>query len=727
MSPPAILPVSPERTPIKAIGTFTALFSEVDPCPIEALHAKLYHAWQAAEDLPARPVLARAARLVTQVTVGRHGADVLLALRTVQIALMQLGEPAAELIQRSLEVDALSWTAHIEWGQCTAGTCTALHAAPCQNACPANIDIPSFMAHIGHGHYEEALAVITRDNPLPLTCGLVCPAPCEKACLRQGSDAAVFIRPMKAVAAEHCLREQGAYPPPPIAADTGFHVGVVGSGPAGLAAAYYLRLLGHQVTIYERQELAGGMLRYGIPAYRLPPALLDQELAQITALGITLHTDYKVGSIEALRAQHDALFLAMGTQTSRIIPVSGAQGEHVGGGIDFLRAVRSGEDVRMPARVAVIGGGNVAIDVALTALRQGAEDVCMVCLEARAAMPCNPHELATALEEGVTIHAGWGPVQFGPEARFQRCTAVFDSDGRFNPCFNPDETLTLAVDSILLAVGQSSDLASLQGSHVAAQRGLIVTDPKTWQTTEEGIFAGGDVVTGPRTAVEAIRSGKIAAANIHAWLTHNQRDVRSGRPQRRDRVAPLGVDARERTHHARAAMPQLRVAARHGNYVQIERGLSDRMAHDEAARCLRCDLCIGCGLCQLACSEMGIEALRMADTPTGRLAFFDFERPAERCIGCGSCAQVCPTGAIRVEDVNGQHRTVITGTVVREQPRLTCSQCGTAMHTPWQQHYVEGRLYAVGSAHLQAGLCPQCARRQVPPPVWTAAVVAGGL
>ena len=703
MNAPAILPME--------------TFSETDPCPIEALHAKLYHAWQAAaEDDAARTVLARAARIVTQVTVGRALDDTLDGLEQTWQALFSLGHPVAGVLRASLDKDAAVWQAHLVDGVCAAGRCTAPHAAPCQVACPANIDIPSFMAHIGHGHYREALAVITRDNPLPLTCGLVCPAPCEKSCLRQGSDAAVFIRPMKAVAAEHCLAEDGAYPRPEMAADTGRHVGIVGSGPAGLAAAYYLRLLGHQVTIYERQEKAGGMLRYGIPAYRLPSDLLDQELRQITNLGIALHTAYTVESVEALRARHDALFLALGTQTSRVLPVPGAQSERVGGGIDFLRAVSSGQDIRMPSRVVVIGGGNVAIDVALTALRQGAETVSMVCLEAREAMPCNPHELVIALEEGVQVHNAWGPLRFDDAARFQRCTSLHDAEGRFSPSFNADETLILAADRILMAVGQGSDLESLQGSHVESMRGLIVTDPQTWQTTEEGIFAGGDVATGPRTAVEAIRSGKIAAANIHAWLSHSQRDRQIGRPQRRDQVVPIGVNAHERMHHARAHMPQLPVESRHCNYGQIEQGLSDGMAHDEAARCLRCDLCIGCGLCQLACSEMGVEALRMADTPAGRLAFFDFERPLSRCIGCGACAQVCPTAAIRVETEAGVRRTIITGTVVCEQPVLACSACGAPMQSLRQRDYVRESLVVGQTAHLAASLCPACARQQTPPP-----------
>jgi formate hydrogenlyase subunit 6/NADH:ubiquinone oxidoreductase subunit I len=229
-----------------------------------------------------------------------------------------------------------------------------------------------------------------------------------------------------------------------------------------------------------------------------------------------------------------------------------------------------------------------------------------------------------------------------------------------------------------------------------------------------GVFAGGDVAHGPRTAVEAIRSGKIAAYSIDAWLNGATLDARVGKPARRAEVIPLQVVARTRSHLHRAEMPEKDVEERlgDGNYVRIEQGLSDAMAHDEASRCLRCDVCIGCGLCQLACSEMGVEALRMADTTAGRLAYFDFTRPAELCIGCGACTQVCPTGAIRIEDDEdaGVRRTIITGTGVREQPLMACSACGVPTQTPAHRQFIHQRLPDHMAAHLGRELCPACAR-----------------
>jgi NADH-quinone oxidoreductase subunit F len=233
-----------------------------------------------------------------------------------------------------------------------------------------------------------------------------------------------------------------------------------------------------------------------------------------------------------------------------------------------------------------------------------------------------------------------------------------------------------------------------------------------------GIFAGGDGQHGPRTAVEAIRSGKIAAASIDAWLRGKTMDAAIGTALRRAEVDPLNVAAQTRSHLRRSSMPERTVeeTVGEGNYVQIEEGLTDAMAHDEARRCLRCDVCIGCGLCMAACSEMGIEALRMADTTAGRLAYFDFTRPAERCIGCGACTQVCPTGAIRLEDRDGVRLTIITGTVVREQPLLTCAECGTPTQTPAHRQFVRQRLPDHMAALLERELCPACARRRADRP-----------
>ena len=701
-------------------------------CLLRQTGRALYRYWQLADNAEAasvRPILARAARLVTEITLGRGDAAHLGALDEVALELAAQGLAAAWPLGSSLRHYREQWEQHARRESCPEGLCLERQAAPCHRTCPANIDIPSFIAHIGHGDYRAAIEVIRRDNPLPLTCGLVCPAPCESACVRGGSNGAVFIRPLKAKAAEHCLAD-GGYPKPEIAPATGKRIGIVGSGPAGLTAAYYLRTFGHEVEILEEQEKAGGMLRYGIPAYRLPPDLLDQELDQIRVLGIAIHTSTEVGSLDDFRKNYDAVFLGLGTQRSRLIPIDGVHQSFVLGGIDFLRAVRSGEPVRVGPRVIVVGGGNVAIDVALTALRQGAKHVDMVSLEKRREMPASAHEIENAVAEGVQLHPGWGPVRIEQdgETTFQFCEQVHDQSGRFDPQFDAARLLTLEADHVILATGQGTDLTILEGSGVENTHGFILTDPKSLMTKVPGVFAGGDVEHGPRTAVEAIRSGKIAANAIDAWLRGVPMDDATGKPVRRADVLPLHVVAGDRTHLPRAVMPERSVeeVLGLGNYVQIEEGLTDAMAHDEARRCLRCDVCIGCGLCMAACSEMGIDALRMADTEAGRLAYFDFTRPAELCIGCGACTQLCPTGAIRIEDKVGLfagdgttgfvRRTIITGTVVREQPLLTCSECGTPTQTPAHREYIRHRLPDHMATLLERELCPSCARQRADRP-----------
>ena len=390
--------------------------------------------------------------------------------------------------------------------------------------------------------------MIRRDNPLPLTCGLVCPAPCESACVRGGSNGAVFIRPLKAVAAEHCLAN-GGYPRPELAPDTGKRIGIIGSGPSSLSAAYYLRTYGHEVEIFEELEKAGGQLRYGIPAYRMPPDLLDQEIDQIRVLGITIHTGAPVGSLEAFRKNYDAVFVGLGTQRSRLIPFEGVHQPSVLGGLDFLHAVRSGEPVRVGPRVVVIGGGNVSIDVALTALRQGAQHVDITSLEDRRDLPASPHEIELAVAEGVELHAGWGPVRIDEDGvlTLHYCERTRDEAGRFNPVFDENRLLTLAADHVILATGQGTDLSILDGSLVENNRGFIDADPKTLMTSVPGVFAGGDAQHGPRTAVEAIRSGKIAAASIDSWLRGVPMDPTTGKPVRRADVIPLDITADDRT------------------------------------------------------------------------------------------------------------------------------------------------------------------------------------
>ncbi len=655
-------------------------------CSVDTARGVLQKAWRAAEDGPreTRAVLAHAARLATEVSVGLALPAHLDELGRLIPGLLELDAEAGRALRSALVDGRSDWDQHVFERNCAAGVCFVRVPPPCQAACPAGIDIPGFLALIGHGRHQEALDVLLADTPLPCSCGLVCPAPCQTACLRGAAGSPVFIRPMKATAAEHALAAGGAYPRRQPATPTGKRVAIVGSGPTGITAAYFLALRGHRVEIFEASDLPGGMMRYGIPAYRLPAEVLDREIENLLSLGVVIHTASPVTDVAQLPRQgFDAGLLAMGLQRSSRIPLDGIDLDFVLGGVDFLRDVRRGQDPRVGPHAVVVGGGNVAVDVALTALRQGAAQVTMVCLEARHEMPASPDEIRTATEEGVEIRNGWGPIRVAPDhaVTFQRCTRVFDEQRRFSPRFAPDERMHLHADHVLLAVGQAADLSALEGTGVKINRGLILADPASLATGEPGLFAAGDVLHGPRTVVDAVRAGKQAAEAIDAFLTGRPLGSWGAAPRPRADVPPLATGVRERSVRQRSEMPERDAGERRGSYRQIELGLTDEMAHAEAARCLRCDLCVGCGLCELVCSEMGPEALRMVETPASRLAFDDFARPARHCVGCGACAQVCPTGAIRVEDREGVRATIITGTVVQELPVLTCAACGRP-HVP---------------------------------------------
>jgi NADPH-dependent glutamate synthase beta subunit-like oxidoreductase len=475
----------------------------------------------------------------------------------------------------------------------------------CVAACPAGIDIPGYLRRVAEGKSAEAYRLIMERAPFPGVLGRVCPHPCETACKRGEIDQPIAICAAKRYAADHA----GDLAPwvAATAPETGRRVAVIGSGPAGLTAAFYLRQKGHSVSVFEARPKPGGMLRYGIPRYRLPEEILDREIDQLLQTGIELHTGRKLGvdfQIEELREKgYDAVFVAVGAQLSRRIELAGSDLENVHWGVEFLARVAEGEPVAAGPRVVVVGGGNVAVDVALTALRLGAEKVTLACLETREEMPANPWEIEQAIAEGVEMRYSWGPGRvLGNDGKvcgleLVRCTSVFDEQGNFCPFF--DETRqTVEADQVILAIGQASetafcrDFCFLDGEGgIAVDKGLIRIEPDTQATPMRGVFAGGDAANGPATVIEAIAAGRRAAESIDRHLGGDGViTCGMGNPECGDGQSYDGARERGFAELKREAIPSLPLSERGGGFAEVERAYEEPQALAEVHRCLQCDL-----------------------------------------------------------------------------------------------------------------------------------------
>jgi len=468
---------------------------------------------------------------------------------------------------------------------------------PCKYACPAGIDVPRYTYLIAQGRYAEAAAVVREKVPLPSVLGRACARLCESKCRRVQVDETISICGLKRFAIEH--DKEIWRPRISIAPPTGRRVAIIGSGPAGLTAAYYLAKLGHSVTIFEAMPELGGMMRYGIQEFRLPQEALQKDLEEIAKLGVEVKTNTLIR--ESLNIQHlktedyDAILIATGLQVSRVLKVEGFDLEGVLGGLDFLRDFRLGKGVKLGERVLVVGGGNVAMDTALTALRLGAKQVEVTCLEAREEMPAFPWEVQQALEEGVTIYASWGIKKIlgaGGKvagAELIRCVSVFDEEGKFSPSFDESVTKTVEADTVIFAIGQGSDLSWLApGSIQISELGTIRVDDSTLETGVPGVFACGDIVTGPTSIVETVASAKKAAAAIDRCLGGSGNiDERFVTPEE---PSPWLGREEDFPHRRRVEMPSLPVERRRGNFAEVEQGFDEKMAVEEARRCLRCDL-----------------------------------------------------------------------------------------------------------------------------------------
>jgi NADH-quinone oxidoreductase subunit F len=670
-----------------------------------------------------RETLNRMLRLLTEIREGKGLVAHLEALKTLAESLEgdakeAVGVPILCFMQEREE----EFLAHIKEGRCPAGVCFAYQPAPCQTACPAHIDIPTFLTLIGQGRYDDATQVILKDIPFPWTCGLICPHPCEDTCLRGEMDQPISIQRMKAYTAEISMGQHG-YRKPPVPDQKREKVAIVGGGPSGLTASYFLSAKGYQVTVFEKLPLAGGMLRYGIPAYRLPREILDKEIDAIQNLGVEIKTHVCFGkeiTLDSLRNDGFAAFyIAVGLQNSRRLGVEGEELKGVFQGIDFLRAIGLGSAMGLGKRVIVVGGGNAAIDVARTARRLGSEKVRLVCLEKRDEMPAWDEEVYEAIDEGISLHNSWGPVRLiGQGGRFQavllkRCTSVFDKEGRFRPLYDESVQTTFEADNVILAIGQEADLdfAGQEGLEIGLGGG-IEANKVTGETHLPGVFAGGDVVHGPRIAIDAIAAGKRAAVSIDCFLKGEEIPDPPCVPEPRGEADFLPTSLLEKMELKRSQSRMLSVKQREGNFRQVDLGLSDEMALNEAKRCLRCDRCHGDGLCQFVCTELGIHAIQLSlMKEEKRLAYFDYANTHEKCIACGACALACPNGCIEVRDENALRKLSFCGTVIAEQILETCEACGTPFATKRYLELVKERSDDYLGVDLDRNLCPACARR----------------
>jgi len=497
--------------------------------------------------------------------------------------------------------------------------------APCKTECPAHIGIQGYMKLAALGRYSDALELIKKENPFPAVCGRICNRKCESACTRGDVDEPIAIDEIKKFIAQQDLDSNRRFVPVK-RHDYQKPVAVIGGGPAGLACAYYLAIDGYRVTVFEKQKQPGGMLMFGIPAFRLEKDVVEAEIDILRELGVTFQTGVEVGrdvTIPQLRAQgFTAFYLAIGAQAGRSLGLEGEDAKGVLSGIDFVRNVNLGEPMAVSGKVLVIGGGNVAIDVARSAARMEGAEVSLYCLESAAEMPASSDEVTEAEQDGIRVHNGWGPAQILVRDGhvtgmvFKRCLSVLDENRRFAPKYDETDTITVEADHVLLSIGQSIDWGQLlAGTRVQCKpNGTVVADAFTYQTAEPDIFVGGDVFTGPKFAIDAIAAGKQGAISIHRYVQPGQSLV-IGRDRREykalDKEA-LALDSYDRMPRQKAAA--VRPADRFGD----DRGtFTEEQVRRETERCLGCGavvvdefLCVGCGQCTTKCKFDAITLTR---------------------------------------------------------------------------------------------------------------------
>jgi NADH-quinone oxidoreductase subunit F len=505
-------------------------------------------------------------------------------------SLCGLGQTAPNPVLTGIRYFRDEYEEHIKKHHCPAAVCKGLVKAPCSHTCPAGIDVPRYIRFISEGKYDQALAVIREKIPFPSICGHVCPHPCETKCRRGQVDEAIAIRALKRFAAE---KGNGLWKAKAkMAAATDKRVAIIGAGPTGLTAAYYLAKRGHAVTVLETLPEPGGMMRYGIPEYRLPREVLTEEIGEIKSVGVDIRTNITVSSVDELFEHgYHAIFLAIGSHQGAKLRIEGEDTPEVVEGVSFLRELGLGNKVRIGDRIAIIGGGNVAIDASRSALRLGAKEATIVYRRTRDEMPASVEEIEEALLEGVKIEFLAAPIRIESRNGTVELTCIrmelgaVDESGRRRPVPIEGNEFSLSFDTVIAAIGQVPEAPEKFG--LPLERGnTIQVDDDTLATTREGVFAGGDAVTGPATVIEAIAAGRRAAVSIDKYLGGSGIiDEELASPEEIGTLTEV-----EEGEKYRISIPTLTLSKRLPSFAEVELGLGEEMAIEEAKRCLRCDL-----------------------------------------------------------------------------------------------------------------------------------------
>ena len=509
---------------------------------------------------------------------------------------------------------------------------------PCNAQCPAGEDIQGWLFHAESGDYETAWRHLTRDNPFPAIMGRVCYHSCEGACNRGRIDTAVGINSVERFLGDEALKQGWRFTLPQV--ESGRHVLVVGAGPSGMSAAYHLRRLGHAVTVIEAGPMTGGMMRFGIPKYRLPRDVLDAEMQRILDMGVTLQLGTRVDDIAQTMVDggYDAAFLAVGAHIAKRAFIPAKDGSRILDAVQVLRSMEGADRPMLGRRVVVYGGGNTAIDVARTAKRLGATEAIIVYRRTRERMPAHDFEVEEALEEGVMVKWLSTIKQAGDGGALTIEKMTLDEKGNPQPT---GEFETLEADSLVLALGQDVDLSLLDGvPGLAVKGGVVQVDPATMMTAHPGLFAGGDIVPAERNVTVAVGHGKKAARHIDAWL-------RGAAPQAEPKHAAATFERLNPWYYSDApktVRPQLDLARRTSSFDEVQGGLTADNALFEARRCLSCGNCFECDNCFGVCPDNAVIKLG----PGKRFAF-----NYEYCKGCGICAAECPCGAIEMVPEEG--------------------------------------------------------------------------